>query len=204
MGPVPAPFLHSSLATAAPSVRLDVVSWARGAPAQRAGGVAGAVAWLVRAPAAAFCGGRRHDQCLARLQGDGGHGLATPGSCGGFPQAAQQRARGLEHLRDARSCGLARRRLGGRRLRAAWGRLGLPGRQLGRDCGHCQALLFPLSGSLPLASRGDGGAGPGPAMEAVLPTDLIAKCKKLVSFVNSSTKNHKLLVAAARQQGNVF
>ena len=34
--------------------------------------------------------------------------------------------------------------------------------------------------------------------------DLIAKCKKLVSFVKSSTNTHKLLVAAARQLGNVF
>ena len=199
-----APSLHSSLATAAPSIRLDIVSLARGAPARRAGGLAGAVSWLVRVPAAAFCRVRRHNPCLPPLQGDGGHSLATPGSCGGIPQAARQHARGLERLRDARSGCLAGRRVGGRRLRTAWGRMGLPDRQLGRDCGDCQALLFPLSGSLPLASRGDGRGRAGPAMEAILPTDLIAKCKKLVSFVNSTTKTHKVLLAAAQQQGNVL
>ena len=185
------PSLHFSLATAAPSVRLDVVSWACGAPARRAAGVAGAAAWLVRVPSAAFCGGRQHDQYLARLQGDGGHGLATAGCCGGFPQAARQYAWGFERLRDGRSGGLARRRHGGLQLRAAWGRLWLPDRQGGQDRCLCQALLFPLRESLPLTSRGGGGAGAGPAME-------------LVFFVNSTTKTHKLLVAAARHQGNMF
>ena len=100
----------------------------------------------------------------------GGRGVA--GWSGG---RGPLRIRGPSWGRGGRSSGLGGRgglprpgRIWGRRLGVAGGSLGLLGRRPNRYRGLCQLPLLVLCGGFPRTSRGDRGAGAGPAVVAVV------------------------------------
>ena len=141
-----APSLPSAAAAAAPGEALG----ARAGPVPRAGGVRGGCGVAGRGRGTA-CRGRGISSLCTRdlLRGRGGRGRGLSGG-GGL---------------------LGWHGLLGWRLGVGQGRPGLPGRCPDRHSGLRQPPLLALREGLPRVSRGDGGAGAGPASVAVVPLE---------------------------------